>query len=338
MADPRLLGSFGYEDGRIPPSQDQFAGQQIKSQPSIVENILHWFNNPTDPGIGPTALEAPVAGMVMNERNAGIIKSIMKYWMQKQENPDDATVAWNFINAKYPRFSKLAKLSRYESGDPNLLGSHVYDPQTNTSKIYLTNTKRHDLNSMVDTIAHELNHARQATKDPIGLQTAYIPSTVNFKRYQNQSWEKFARQAGNTAEMALEKFKSFLPKLNLDEQVANLPDFAGDVLHLAYDEQLKGVEKYLTDEGIKQTTKNFLNNKLEYLNNHLLYPQEYPLSVKEAMDHVGYGLFTDFGAANPALKNYMAKKGFLQTSEPIKYTNKPITVNVGDIMRKLAGK
>lgn len=59
-------------------------------------------------------------------------------------------------------------------------------------------------------IGHELTHAVQQRRDPIGLNTSYIPYEVDPKRYYNQSWEVLARQGGATAQAKFEKFKQLL--------------------------------------------------------------------------------------------------------------------------------
>jgi hypothetical protein len=204
VADPRALqDSISRQRGLIPPSEDQFYGQQLQRQPSTVESILKWLNNPTDPGIGPAGLEAPVgAGLVISEKNIPILYNRMR---QMGMWPDDGSLmhnldfALNFMKTKYPKIFALPdKIRRYPEGWPkDKMGA--YYPRTNQVAL----NPGLNVPDSIDTVGHELTHAIQ--KKFGATFEDYIEPEVDFEKYWRQWYEVEARRGGATTLNAFDK-------------------------------------------------------------------------------------------------------------------------------------
>ncbi len=200
MADPRALqDSISKQRGLIPPSEDQFFGQQLKPQQSVVENILRYLYNPEDPGIGPADL--PInAGVVISEKTLPLLlKKIEKAGGLSGSTQDAATYANNYIKAKYPKIRALVdKLTQTDTYPTGLKGN--YFPDTNSIVLNKNNSPF----TQIDTLTHELTHALQKKR---GYDFKdYIPPSVDFNNYFNQDVEINARRAGKTALDGYAKF------------------------------------------------------------------------------------------------------------------------------------
>src|ERR1700757_4593778 len=114
MADPRLLQSFtasGPGPGQVQnTTADPFLRQGISAQPSVIETLLKKFfgGSGSDPGIGPMALEAPAAGIVLNPRNVQIIKDSLTQAVKDFPQLADSVLATKYMELKHPLLSGLS--------------------------------------------------------------------------------------------------------------------------------------------------------------------------------------------------------------------------------------
>ena len=88
-----------------------------------------------------------------------------------------------------------------------IVGGHTTDPD---EKITLLNMPNHRVEDYLETLAHEITHGIQNKNDPIGLNTAYQYSHIDFPKYKNQWFEVNARQGGATGRRAIENFKNII--------------------------------------------------------------------------------------------------------------------------------
>ena len=206
MADPRVLDpkirgqlTGGYA---VPPSQDQFYGQGMSAQPTFLEKMVKMFTNPNDP-MQPMAMEAPVgAGLAITERNIpAILKKLQELGSNYFDSPQQ--FAMKYIAAKYPKLSGIPnEISAVNPIDLGSLEAGRYLPTSNS--INLSNHPGYSRGQMVQTLAHEIIHALQASRGE--NFDNYTPASKSFTGYLSQPTEEGARQAGATALDTMHKF------------------------------------------------------------------------------------------------------------------------------------
>ena len=194
MADPRALqDSISRQRGLIPPSEDQFFGQEMKPQRSLVESILKYFYNANDPvGIGPTDLPIS-AGMVLSEKNIPVILQKLREVGGLSSTDEPLQYAKKFFSVKYPKLSRLVDEIFTSRALDNTGTYGVY----NQPKNYITVNPYQGSRSMVETLGHELTHALQNSRGTLPLEA--IQPELDFAGYANQLHEIQAARAGKTA-------------------------------------------------------------------------------------------------------------------------------------------
>ncbi len=189
-------------DQTYPPSTIptyETGGVGVSAQPTFLQKMMHMFGSATDPGMGPQALETPIAGMVLNSKNAEVIKNAI---MGLRKDASPLEIATRFVSTKYPRLSGLAnQIVRNLDTTTGSLGS--FDQGSKTINIFKDSEQ--DLPNLVNTIGHELTHAAQFKRTP-GIFNNYVMPEVSHDLYSNQPAEILAKQGGSTAENSLRKF------------------------------------------------------------------------------------------------------------------------------------
>jgi len=155
-------------------------------------------------------------GMVVNPENAaGISRQIFANLRGKALTPEN--IEAEFMRVKYPRFSQLANVgvSRTppaggQAGDFGRFAAYDRPIGTAQGTVSVFPHTGADPGEVADTVGHELTHAWQQRRDPIGLTTSYLPPEAGEEAYQNQYWERMARQGGATAKRSYEKYLSLV--------------------------------------------------------------------------------------------------------------------------------
>jgi len=147
-------------------------------------------------------------GVVMNPRNAGLIRTALSKLLQANPNMTDQELAINFMREKYPKIAGLAnkiEATALPFKPGRILGGQ-YVPSSRT--VQLPASAQTYMPTDVETVGHELTHALQFTRDPISIRTTYLqPETLGHPAYEGQYWERAARQGGSTARKAFDAFR-----------------------------------------------------------------------------------------------------------------------------------
>lgn len=165
--------------------------------------------------LGESPFSSPIgkAGMVMNPRNAKVIASklgnILTQLGDKRVTHMDSALA--YIKTKYPKLARIPKSIETEVQPRDVAGSF----SSTMNRVFMNPIVTDSRSDLVETLAHELTHARQFMKDPKVFKN-YIDVESKtgslFSDYLAQSVEKNATQAGRTARATYEKFLSLLNK------------------------------------------------------------------------------------------------------------------------------
>jgi hypothetical protein len=330
MADPRLLSSFevnGPQQVRN-TTNDQFQGQGISAQDDLITKILKkMFGNTSYPGIGPQALEAPVAGIVLNAKNVEVIKKALG----ELKSTTPLEVAARYISAKYPKLSSLAtKIVQHPDIPSDYLGT--WDNPNKVLNVY--NPAEQDLETSIRTVAHELTHAAQFKRTP-QLFDDYVMPEVDKVAYSNHPTEVGAEQVSKTAAVSFQQFfeKAF-PKLDVNKHITEMPDFVEQVLKPSLKDRQELIYKAMETPNltpsqiasIKRAEESLTYDK-QMLINHMdpnwdpIANNKIPLTVGLSMgilDNKGpleipasYGVTKQ---VNPYLMRYLQDRGFSGTS------------------------
>lgn len=217
MADPRLLQSVGYGN-TIPPSQDRFYGQGMSAQPGFLESIARKFFNPSDPGIGPQALEsAPMAMIptiknlpVFKQKMAEISKNLMTEWdMPERYNPKIIADAIAFAKTRYPNITNLVEKFNPVANYSNVATQEVgrYMPDIKEALVSFKNPAGLHISpeDIVNTAVHESRHALSHNRTPQIFWPAFEGNSA-----MNAIEESRAYGSGDTGSAAYRTFLNLL--------------------------------------------------------------------------------------------------------------------------------
>lgn len=241
---------------------DQFAQRYISPIGKFTKSFIEPVDRET--GLPNVDVAGPVLSGVRGAENARMI--LDKILESKPMNIAEAAV--DFIKAKYPKRSAIPEFFDSVMDMPNSLYG-AYDPKIDIAGVNALSPQ--DLRNATNTASHELEHAYQyknkgrtaeleGPQDGGNYYSPHLPENFTniikdaelrkllaqhqFKMYQNQPVEVEARNAGEIAAKAFDKFKTFFP---VEERTFDLN---------------QPLNRELWDSGIKQALKHQLNENI----------------------------------------------------------------------------
>jgi hypothetical protein len=211
--DPRKLAVRPIVNNYLDSQQDRFRTHELKRgrESNIIEQFLWKMYNPTDPGIGPMAMEAPIAAMIPTVRNLPVFQKLVQEAIQKiSDNHPFANQAFKdalgFAQTRYPRLTGIPEafnpVSNY-IGNPEKTMVGRYMPSIKQALItQKTAAGDEAVKDIVDTIVHESRHALSDRRTP---QILYNEVLDNLE-------EKNAYRAGATGKVAYRKYQELVNK------------------------------------------------------------------------------------------------------------------------------
>ena len=173
----------------------------------IAENIIRFLNQ--DLGYNPIPMGVAVRGLPAAQ-------ALLRKTVKEVADREGIDFAVAYIKSKYPKLFSLVKGVEVLPATSSLKSGGGYDVSKNiiksvpSSSPYLTPLE--NTIDTIQTIAHELVHARQLRKDPQAFIN-YIPPEQDFVAYHKQPVEVFARRGADTAEKTFREVYRFLLKL-----------------------------------------------------------------------------------------------------------------------------
>lgn len=180
------------------------------------------MDNLRPPSELPGTPKADEAGLVPSRANAIRLLAQMKPLIEEYTSkgmPLPAAEALAYTKTKYPLYSNQATIVAANPQPQKLSFLKPTDRGAyNEFRNRVIFNRNRSTPDTINTLAHELTHARQMRKDPKAFEN-YISPEEGLSAYANQPVERFARQAGSTAEDTYTRFGEFFDEARRGERL-----------------------------------------------------------------------------------------------------------------------